>query len=125
MKLKASQLNAGREHTTTAKLIFFNEENGVTERQTETVKLVFRGRSVTTNREWLESIGDEGTYQFVDYLAKFLVSIPDLIEENGEPVKITKELLETFSVENLTALHNAIEETLNPQKPSPEAMPVG
>jgi hypothetical protein len=122
LKLKASKLNAERLHETKAKLVFENDQN---EPETHELTVIFRGRSVGQNRKFAELIGEDGKYQFVDYLAHYVKEIPELIDEDDQPVAISREMFDTWSVENVTALHDAIEEVINPQKPSSEDTPAG
>lgn len=122
MKLKVSQLNAERLHETKAELVFVNEQN---QPEKHLLTVIFRGRSVGQNRKFAELIGEDGKYQFVDYLAHYVTQIPELIGEDDQPVTISRELFDTWSVENVTALHDAIEEVINPQQPPSEATPAG
>lgn len=107
--IKASSLNAQREHRTKATL-HFDDENGV--QQSHEVTVVFIGRSVAEGRKLRDILDAEGKYQFVDYCAAFVKSIPEIIGDDNQPVAITKEFLDTWTVENVQAIHNAVEKAI-------------
>ena len=122
MKIKASQLNVDREHETRATLKFAGDDGAPQELD---VTLVFRGRSAAQGRRFRELIGKADSYEYVDFLAVYLVRIPELAGDDGLPVTITRELLETWSVENIAVMHAAIEEVFHPNPSPPPVSPAG
>ena len=51
-----------------------------------------------------------GIVYLSETLAKRIESLPDLIGEDGEPVQISEDFLDTLAVENLQAINQAINE---------------
>lgn len=119
MGFQASALNVGRLRTTTAKLTFGEPlaEHEIT--------VVFRGKTVTQGSEIAQRTGADGMILYVDYLAVYVASLPDLLGEDGEPVAINRELFADWSTANVTALHDAIETELNPPPPPSPTTPTG
>lgn len=123
MAIKVSQLNAEREHRAEAVLTI---EGADGHPQKQPVDVIFRGKSVATGRRLREAIGQDGMYQYVDFLEIYLIRLeiggqPALVDDNGQPVSLTKDLLNTWTVENVTAIHDAISETLDPNPQPSEA----
>lgn len=44
-----------------------------------------------------------------------LMALPDIVDDNEKPIKLTSEILESFEVYNLNAIKSAIEGDLNPK----------
>ena len=51
----------------------------------------------------------------VDALFELIHSIPTLTDDKGEPHKVTLELLDSFDVQNITAIKQAIDEDISPK----------
>ena len=121
MAIKTSQLNAEREHRATAVLSFENEAG---DRETETVTVVFRGRSVASTRKLADLSKNVDGYLWDDFLLAYLVRLEDaegkpaVVDDDGAAVVLTKDILQTWDPDNLKALHDAIFEVINPN-PSP------
>lgn len=115
--MKASLVLIPKERRCKASLTYF--EGG--QQQTEEVTIIYRPMSAATQREFIsEVVGTDGKYQFADYVARFVVAIPEIVDDAGNPVAITPEFVGQLSVENVTAIHNAIEADQNPN-PLPPA----
>jgi hypothetical protein len=66
-------------------------------------------------------VDQDGNLPYTKSLPLLIVSIPDVVDEEGKPAGITEELLSTWSTANLKRLFDAIVSDENPPKPSPGA----
>lgn len=71
----------------------------------------------------LKKLGNKATW--VDILVPLLESIPDLVDNNEQPVTITREFLSSLNTVNLQAIHSAISEDVNHPKSVPSESPTG
>jgi len=114
---KASQfINATR----TIKIpLTFEEENG--DRKSEVFAVVYRAFSPKVAEEMSAIESGEGA-NMARSLARMLVKIPEIINEDGSPVEMNEENLAQFSGENLKALYEGVTQDINPT-PTPVPLP--
>jgi hypothetical protein len=123
----------------TAPYEYLDEATG--EKQVEQIRVHYRGLTTKEGREtWAaaeaamkaqpkkkgkaEESAEEFAIQepswYVDMVITRLVALPDLADESGKPFPITKESLDTLDVLNVKAIHEAIQEDLNPKAQPPK-----
>lgn len=109
----ATKVQVPREGRTTA-VITYVEDGAL---HSETVTVIYRPLSAATQRDFMDEIFDERNgYKFADYVAKLVISIPELLDEQGQPVLITSEFAWNMTIENLRAIHDAIEADQHPKE---------
>lgn len=117
MKVKSLKfLNATR----TVRVALTFEDND--ERQTEEFAVKYRSFSPKVAREMEEAESDENNRSLAKSLAKIVVSIPDIVSEDEQPIAITEDSLSEFSGDNLTAIYKSILRDINPTQPLPTSI---
>lgn len=108
---------------TSAEFEYNDPETG--ELKTEPMRIKYYSPTIAdqkAERDAIKSLPDDDIYWFSKPLARRLHSLPDLLDDDGNPVAVTEELLEQMSYRNLEAIKTAIEKDLRPttaDEPSP------
>lgn len=115
-KLKANRLS-GVTHATKAKLTW-KEDDGSTASGEFTV--VYRGMSPKVARGLSESVADESNrVEMAKYLDATVVSLPEVVGDDEQPVVVSFEFFDAMEIENLRAVFNAVSEGYNPNAQPP------
>lgn len=112
MKISAKTLT-NRTRTVLASIVFLGEDG---EQQTENLRIVYQALSIAAARE-LEAMNKEisdETDRVIFQLTHLIQSLPDVVDEAGDPVKVTKDFLEALDVQHLKTISEAIASDLNP-----------
>jgi hypothetical protein len=117
--IKLSQLQNGQQRLTREVEVPFiiRDENG--EERTENVRIRYYSFSIRETREYQKRVenlqANGGTGSLGEILAYMIAEIPDLVDDDGNPVPVTPELMEQINVINLRAIDRAISEDIRPK----------
>lgn len=116
IKLRELQ-NQGRLTREVTVPFIYRDDNGV--EQTTEMRVRYWSFSIAETREYqskLEAMqrGDLSS-TLADILALLIAELPDVVDDNGNPVQVTPELLSQINIVNLRAIDRAISEDLYPK----------
>jgi hypothetical protein len=108
-KIKATKL-ADVTHITSAKLKFTGDD-GIG--QEDSFQIDYRGLSPKVARELDESATGENRVEMAKYLAKAVKCMPEVVDDDEQPVAITFEFFDAMETDNLRSIFDAVQEGYN------------
>lgn len=117
--IKLQQLQQGQGRLTREVVVPFvyRDENG--EEKTDDIRVRYWSFSIAETREYqskLEAMqrGDIAS-SLADILALLIAELPDVVDDEGNAVPVTPELLSQINIINLRAIDKAISDDLRPK----------
>lgn len=86
---------------------------------TEQIRVRYFSLSVAEAKEFRDKVREKDDLYLSDILLPVIESLPDFVDDEERPIKITAEVLESLNSINLRALQQAIEEHLTGPKTQP------